>query len=219
MTPCRCVVVTGAGTRAFCAGAKLDGRPGQGGGEGEEFRELGRRLLDRIETFPKPVVAAIRGWCIGGGFALAQACDIRLAAEGAKFRTGDAYIGVIPSWGMSLTRLAHYIGRNHCLDLLMLGEDIGAAEAKALGLITRVLPEAGFRAPPWTRSPTVWPAARRWCSAPSRKPCARNISNPPPAPRRSKPQWARRMHGSADLAEGIAALLGTPQTELYRTLT
>ena len=129
----RCVVLTGSGTRAFCAGANLDEKPKGEGDPSTAFREAGRALVDRIETFPKPVIAAIRGWCIGGGFAIAESCDVRIASESAKFRTGDAYLGIVPSWGMSLVRLCHYIGRNRALDMLILGEDIGAAEAQELG--------------------------------------------------------------------------------------
>ena len=142
----RAIVLTGAGTRAFCAGASLDHKPKREGGEGQGFREAGRALIRRIETHPKPVIAAIRGWAIGGGFAIAMACDVRLAAESAKLRTGDAYIGIVPSWGMSLVRLVHYIGRNRTLDMLMLGEDISARAAVELGLVTRAVPDESFEA-------------------------------------------------------------------------
>jgi enoyl-CoA hydratase/carnithine racemase len=141
----RCIVLTGSGAKAFCAGADLSGRGGTSEG-GAQFRELGRTAVDRLETIPKPVIAAIRGWCIGGGFALGMACDVRIASSTAKFRTGDAYLGVIPSWGMSLTRLVHYIGRNRALDMLILGEDTSAEVALQLGLVTRVVPDAEFDA-------------------------------------------------------------------------
>lgn len=141
----RCIVLTGAGTKAFSAGADLTGGP-RGAEEAVRFRERGRRLVDRLETVPKPVIAAIRGWCIGGGFAISMACDVRLASSTARFRTGDAYIGVVPSWGMSLVRLTHYIGRNRALDMLMLGEDTSAEEAHDLGLVSRVIPDASFDA-------------------------------------------------------------------------
>ena len=141
----RCIVLTGAGTKAFSAGADLTGGP-RGAEEAVRFRERGRRLVDRLETVPKPVIAAIRGWCIGGGFAIGMACDVRLASSTARFRTGDAYIGVVPSWGMSLVRLTHYIGRNRALDMLMLGEDTSAEEAHDLGLVSRVIPDASFDA-------------------------------------------------------------------------
>ena len=204
----RCVVVTGAGTRAFSAGAKVDDearRAATSGDKGAEFRDLGRKLIDRLELFAKPVVAAIRGWAIGGGFALSQACDIRLAAEDAKFRTGDAYIGVIPAWGISLTRLAHYIGRNRCLDLLMLGEDLDAQQAHDLGLVTRVLPVAGFDEAVAAiadrlagGAPAVFRAIKESVRA--------QYFDGPAAARDIETAWAERMHGSADSIEGVAAL-------------
>jgi enoyl-CoA hydratase/carnithine racemase len=141
----RCIVLTGAGTRAFCAGADLAGSGNQAHGN-NRFRNLGRAALERVEGHPKPVIAALRGWAIGGGFALAMACDVRIASTTAKFRTGDAYLGVIPSWGMSLTRLVHYIGRNRALDLLILGEDLSAEKAQELGLVTRVVADDAFDA-------------------------------------------------------------------------
>src|SRR5688572_12263488 len=129
----RCIVLAGAGTKAFSAGADLADSKGAHGNT--SFRSLGRSALERIETHPKPVIAALRGWCIGGGFALAMACDVRIASSTAKFRTGDAYVGVVPSWGMSLTRLVHYIGRNRALDMLILGEDLSAEKAAEIGLV------------------------------------------------------------------------------------
>jgi len=139
----RCILLTGAGERAFSAGADLKATSTDGDLP-TRFRDLGRALLDKIELHPKPVVAAIRGWCIGGGFAIAMACDVRLASSTAKFRTADAYVGVVPSWGMSLTRLVHYIGRNRCMDMLMLGDDIDADAAFKLGLVTSVTPDKAF---------------------------------------------------------------------------
>src|SRR5438128_10970804 len=141
----RCIVLTGAGTKAFSAGADLSGGP-RAGDEAARFRELGRRVVDRVETIGKPVIAAIRGWCIGGGFAIAMACDVRLASSTAKFRTGDAYLGVVPSWGMSLVRLAHYIGRNRTLDMLVLAEDVGGEHARDIGLVSRAIPDRDFDA-------------------------------------------------------------------------
>ncbi len=97
----RCVILQGAGEKAFCAGADLrEEAQLRDPALSHQFREAGRRTLQRIETFRVPIVAAIQGWCIGGGTALAWTCDIRIAADNARFRAGDAYLGVIPSWGM-----------------------------------------------------------------------------------------------------------------------
>ena len=201
----RCVLVTGRGERAFSAGAKFDGHTQRSATEATAFREAGRRLVLRIETYGMPVVAAVRGWCIGGGFAVAQACDVRLAAEDARFRTGDAYIGVVPSWGVSLTRLVHYIGRNRAMDMLMLGEDLTAHQAQALGLITRVLPEQDFADAAMAvaerlvgGSPRVFRAIKESMRA--------QYAGGILAAEAIETAWSDRLHGSADQREGIAAL-------------
>jgi enoyl-CoA hydratase/carnithine racemase len=137
----RAVILAGAGRKAFCAGADLrEEKQFRDPDASRAFRDHGRRTLGRIESFPRPIVAAIHGWCIGGGTALAWACDIRIAADNAVFRAGDAYLGVIPSWGMGLLRLPRIVGPAHALDILLLGEDFGATRAYELGLVTRVVP-------------------------------------------------------------------------------
>lgn len=139
----RCVILTGAGEKAFCAGGDLrEEAQFRDPAAAKQFRDDGRRTLNRIEEFPKPIVAAIHGYCIGGGTALAWPCDIRIAADNTVFRAGDAYIGLIPSWGMGLLRLPRYIGRNKALDILVLGENFDAHAARELGLVTRVVPKA-----------------------------------------------------------------------------
>src|SRR4030095_10053648 len=75
-----------------------------------DFRTLGRNTLNRIENGKLPVIAAIHGYCIGGGTALGWVCDLRVAAQNSVFRAGDAFLGVLPSWGMGLTRLPKYVG-------------------------------------------------------------------------------------------------------------
>ena len=143
----RCVILTGAGDRAFCAGADLRAeaelkQPGQG----KAFRQYGRRMLERIETFPRPIIAAIHGYCIGGGTAIAWSCDYRIAADNAIFRAGDAYLGIVPSWGMGLTRLPRFVGRNKALDILLLGENFSAHDAREVHLVSKVVPRAELMA-------------------------------------------------------------------------
>lgn len=140
----RSIVLTGAGTRAFSAGADLGDEARHDADEGRRFRESGRRAVERIESHPKPIVAAVRGWCIGGGTGLAWPCDIRIAAESAKFRAGDVYLGIIPTWSVGMVRLVHYLGRNRTLDTLLLGEDITARTALELGIVSRVVPDGAF---------------------------------------------------------------------------
>jgi enoyl-CoA hydratase/carnithine racemase len=139
----RVVILTGAGERAFCAGADLRHESQlQGPQDGKAFREYGRRTLQRIETFPRPIIAAIHGYCIGGGTAIAWSCDYRIAADNAVFRAGDAYLGLVPSWGMGLTRLPRFVGRNKALDILLIGENFGAQEAYSMDLVSKVVPRA-----------------------------------------------------------------------------
>ncbi len=139
----RCVILTGTGERAFCAGADLRQESQfRDAADSKAFRLYGRRTLERIETFPRPIVAAIHGYCIGGGTAIAWSCDYRIAADNTVFRAGDAYLGIVPSWGMGLTRLPRFVGRNKALDILLLGENFGASEAYNMNLVSKVVPRA-----------------------------------------------------------------------------
>ena len=143
----RCIVLTGAGERAFCAGADLREESSfKTEADSTAFRDYGRGTLERIENCAKPIVAAIHGYCIGGGTAVGWSCDIRIAADNAVFRAGDAYLGLVPSWGMGLTRLPRLVGRNRALDILLLGENFSAATALDLGLVTRVVPKERLQA-------------------------------------------------------------------------
>jgi enoyl-CoA hydratase len=140
----RCILIGAAGARAFCAGADLKTQDESNPRSAAATREVGRRMIELIEEHPKPVISAVRGWCIGGGTAIAWPCDIRLAAQSAKFRAGDVYLGLAPSWGLGNARLVHYIGRNRTLDVSLLGDDITAQEAYDFGLVTRVFPDETF---------------------------------------------------------------------------
>jgi enoyl-CoA hydratase/carnithine racemase len=143
----RVIVLAGAGEKAFCAGGDMREEKDFGDPEtARAFRTLGRNMLNRIENGKLPVIAAIHGYCIGGGTALGWVCDIRVAAENSVFRAGDAYLGILPSWGMGLTRLPRYVGRNRALDILLIGENFGAQEAFDMGLVTKVVPRASLMA-------------------------------------------------------------------------
>ncbi|HYC45069.1 MAG TPA: enoyl-CoA hydratase-related protein [Burkholderiales bacterium] len=137
----RVIIFGGEGEKAFCAGGDLREEKDFGDPENARaFRTLGRNTLNRIENGKLPVIAAIHGYCIGGGTALGWICDLRVAAENSVFRAGDAYLGVLPSWGMGLTRLPRYVGRNKALDILLLGENFGVKEAYEMGLVSKVVP-------------------------------------------------------------------------------
>ena len=198
-----CIVLTGSGTKAFSAGADLSGGP-RAPDEAARLRDLGRRVVDRVETIGKPVIAAIRGWCIGGGFAIAMACDVRLASSTAKFRTGDAYLGVVPSWGMSLVRLSHYIGRNRTLDMLMLGEDMDAGAAHDIGLISRVIRDSEFDAEVERLAGRVAAGAPITFRAIKETIRAQYWQTPEEA-QRLETRWAEIGAASEDFREGVAA--------------
>jgi enoyl-CoA hydratase len=132
------VVVTGAG-RAFIAGADISELRSKSGPEIYALARLGQEVFRRFETSPKPVIAAVNGFALGGGCELAMACHIRIAAEGAKFGQPEVKLGVIPGYG-GTQRLTRLVGRGRALQLLLTGEMIDAGEAYRIGLVNRVVP-------------------------------------------------------------------------------
>jgi enoyl-CoA hydratase len=135
------VVVTGA-QRAFVAGADIAELAGLGAAEGDAVRDhaaRGQRVFDRIERAPKPFVAAVNGFALGGGCELALACHLRLAADTARFGQPEVKLGTIPGFG-GTQRLPRLVGRGRALQLLLTGEIIDADEARRIGLVNRVVP-------------------------------------------------------------------------------
>lgn len=132
------VLVTGAG-RAFVAGADIAQLAGQGPIDGKARALRGQDVFSRFERSPKPTVAAVNGFALGGGCELALACHVRIAAEGAKFGQPEVRLGILPGYG-GTQRLARLIGRGRALQLLLTGEMIDAPEAFRLGLVNKVVP-------------------------------------------------------------------------------
>jgi len=133
----RGLIVTGAG-RAFVAGADISELAAETPVSARELALKGQRIFGRFETSPKPVIAAVNGFALGGGCELALACHIRIAAEQAKFGQPEVKLGICPGYG-GTQRLARLIGKGRALQLLMTGETIDAAEAYRLGLVNRVV--------------------------------------------------------------------------------
>ena len=133
------VVMTGAGEKMFCAGAdiKLLSRVEEIDDDHPLFQAA--RLFDRIDSFPKAVIAAINGFCLGGGAELAMACDIRVAAEHARFGQPEINLGITPGWG-GTQRLTRLIGKTRAQPLLLTGDMLGAQDALAWGLVNEVVP-------------------------------------------------------------------------------
>lgn len=140
----RVVVLTGAGPKAFVAGADIGGMATLPATAGRDFAVLGQRLMSRIERLPKPVLAAINGFALGGGLELAMACHLRVAAETARLGQPEIKLGLIPGFG-GTQRLLRLAGRAAALELCLLGEPIDAARALQLGVVNRVVPAERLR--------------------------------------------------------------------------
>ena len=136
----RAVILTGAGDRIFCGGADLSGAFVGGPDDLEGFLRRGQALLRRIERFPKPVIAAIQGHATGGGCEIAMACHLRVMKETARIGQTESNLGIIPGFG-GTQRLPRLIGRTKALELLILGTQLAAPEALALGLVNRLAKE------------------------------------------------------------------------------
>jgi enoyl-CoA hydratase len=138
-------IVTGAGARAFVAGADISELSSQGPVEARERALRGQRIFGRFESSPKPVIAAINGYALGGGCELALACHVRVAAEGARLGLPETKLGICPGYG-GTQRLPRLVGKGRALELILTGEMIDAAEAHRIGLVNRVVPAAGLLA-------------------------------------------------------------------------
>lgn len=141
----RVIIFTGTGEKAFCAGGDIGDELALGYYESYEWSRLGHEIYSLIEGSPKPTIAAINGYCLGGGFELALACDMRICAKHAKMGAPETKLGVICGFGGNI-RLPRLIGRGKAKELLMTGKMIDSAEAYRLGLVNDVAPEGGLMA-------------------------------------------------------------------------
>ncbi len=133
----RVVVLTGAGDRAFAAGADIKYMCGLTPAEAKEWGELGQEVGRLLETGPQPSIAAVNGFALGGGCELALACDIRYAATTANLGQPEVNLGIIPGWG-GTQRLARVCGTGVAKDLILTGRPVDAAEALRIHLVTAV---------------------------------------------------------------------------------
>ena len=134
----RAVLLTGAGSKAFVAGADIGEIGGQGAVEGQARALAGQRMMRRLERCGKPVVAAVNGFALGGGCELAMACHLRVASDTARFGQPEVKLGIGPGYGGTV-RLPRLIGRGRALELLLTGAMIDAQEAWRIGLVNRVV--------------------------------------------------------------------------------
>jgi len=143
----RCLVLTGAGDKAFAAGADIKQMAGFSRPEALAFGRLGHAVASAIAGMPQPTIAAVNGYAFGGGCELALACDIRLASERAVFAQPEVSLGIPPGWG-GTQRLPRLVGPGLAAELILTGRRVGAEEALRIGLVNavhpadRLLPEA-----------------------------------------------------------------------------
>jgi len=135
----RGVILTGAGAKAFVAGADIAELSRQGPLDGKARALAGQAVFRRLERLGKPVIAAVNGFALGGGCELAMACHIRIAGDRAKFGQPEVKLGIGPGYGGTV-RLPRLVGRGRALELLLTGEVIDAQEAYRIGLVNRVVP-------------------------------------------------------------------------------
>ena len=137
----RAAILTGAGEKAFVAGADIKELSGFSPAEMRAVAHRGQQTFRLLETSSKPSVAAINGFALGGGLELAMACTVRFASENARMGQPEVKLGLIPGYGGS-QRLPRLVGRGRALELLLSGEPIGAAEAHRIGLVNALVPQS-----------------------------------------------------------------------------
>ena len=135
------VIVTGAGEKAFVAGADIAELAVLNGETGRAMSSSGQGVFDDIENLGKPVIAAVNGYALGGGCELAMACHLRIASENARFGQPEVNLGVIPGYG-GTQRLARLVGRGRAMELILTGLPIDAQEAFRIGLVNKIVPPA-----------------------------------------------------------------------------
>jgi len=135
------VIITGAGEKAFVAGADIKEMTDKRPLEMRKFTILGHQVMETIESMEKPVIAAVNGYALGGGCELALACDIRIASENAKLGLPEVSLGIFPGFG-GTQRLTRLVGKGKACELILTGQMIKAEEAERIGLVNRVVPQS-----------------------------------------------------------------------------
>ena len=140
----RVVILTGAGEKAFSAGADIKAMIGMNALKARELSLMGEKLCLALENLEKPVVAALNGYALGGGLEVAMSCDLRVASETAKMGQTEINIGLIPGWG-GTQRLTRLVGKTKAKELVLTGKTVDAKTAEQLGIVNMVVPADKFR--------------------------------------------------------------------------
>ena len=139
------IIITGEGPKAFAAGADIKEFTGLTKEQGMAMAKAGQDVFQSIEDSPKPVIAAVNGFALGGGCELAMACHLRIASDNARFGQPEVNLGLIPGYG-GTQRLIRYLGRSKGLELMMTAEMITAQQAFEMGLVNYVVPQENLLA-------------------------------------------------------------------------
>lgn len=135
------IIITGSGDKAFVAGADISAMQPLSALQARTFAKLGHEVMRSIEACPKPVIAAVNGFALGGGCELALGCDIRLASDNARFGQPEVNLGVIPGFG-GTQRLSRLVGKGLAMEMVLTGDMIDAVEAHRIGLVNKVIEQA-----------------------------------------------------------------------------
>ena len=202
-TEVRAVVVTGAGDRAFCAGADLKERLGLSAAERAEHTALIEAAAEALASLPMPTVAAIRGYALAGGAELAIACDLRVASDEAVLGFPEVKVGIFPGAGGAL-RLPRIVGSGAARDLLFTGRQIPAGEALRIGLIDRMVTREDVQATAMGLATTIAQNAPLAVRAVKRA-LADSLGQSPADARRIVNALRMSLDGSLDYEEGLRA--------------
>ena len=210
----RVVVLTGGGEKAFIAGADIG--EFKDAGAVEQYRSMQEgNIYSALEAFPKPVIAMINGYCLGGGCELAMACDIRIASARARLGQPEVNLGIIPGGG-GTQRLPRLVGEGHAMRLIMTGELITAEEAERIGLVEKVFAPEALREETLamartiaSRSPIALQAAKESVLAARRMPLDAGLE--------FERAWFGLLFSTEDKNEGVEAFLAKRDPEFKGT--
>jgi enoyl-CoA hydratase len=199
------VILTGSGVKAFAAGTDIAELSGLTPATGKEFARGGQAVFDMIQHLGKPVIAAVNGYALGGGCELALACHLRVASENATFGQPEVGLGIIPGYG-GTQRLPRLIGAARAAEMILTGQPIKAEEALRIGLVNRVVPQAGLLAESESLARTILSRGQLAVRMALK---AINISMemPPGEGLNVEASMFGECCGTSDFAEGVSAFL------------
>ncbi len=205
----KAVVVTGA-VGSFAAGADIKVIASiTSAAQGEALARTGQAVFDKIEQMPVPVIAAITGFCLGGGMELALACHLRVAGDRAKMGLPEINLGIMPGFG-GTQRLTRLVGRSRAMELILTGDVINAQEAKTIGLVNRVVPESEVLKQAQGLAKKIAAHGRQSIEA-AMQAITEGADQPLPAGLALEARLFGGLCDTADMKEGLSAFIGKRQ--------